>query len=128
LIAQAEKNGDQNATVNVSVALYLATYFDATKECKAFYDKNKVDPNLRDFCVQDYSNIPFSKKFLPKIRKDKSKYITYMKRAEAGDEGKLQKLLTNKKLFSVPWLICPDILLLERQLKEENIDIKSTVG
>ena len=38
LVEEAEEEGDENAIINMSVALYLATYFDATSECKAFYN------------------------------------------------------------------------------------------
>jgi hypothetical protein len=102
----------------MSVALYLATYFDANTESKAFYKKNKDDLNLRAFCVEDYSRQPFNKKFLPKIQKNKDKYKAYMVRAEGGDEKMLSKLLNNKKLFSPPWLICPDVLMLQHKLEE----------
>jgi len=34
-------------------------------------------------------------------------------RAESGDVQKLAKLLSVKKFFAIPWLICGDILLRE---------------
>jgi len=74
------------------VAVYLATYFDANKSCRKYFAENKADENLEKF-MQDYTKVPYNKKFLPKVKDSFSKFKTVTRRAENGDLRKLSKLL-----------------------------------
>jgi hypothetical protein len=65
--------------------MYLATYFDANKSCRVYFEENKADENLQKWFKQDYTKVPFNKKFLPKIKKSFSKFKTSIRRAENGD-------------------------------------------
>ena len=64
--------------------------------------------------------MPFNRKFLPKIRKSFHKFKQCCRRAENGDTRKLWKLLQNKKMFSVPWLLCSEIYFMENGTTEEK--------
>ena len=96
---------DPNAKINLAVALYLATYFDANQSCRHYYNQNRCDKNFNSFFTEDYRKVPCDKEFIEKVQKSFGKFKKY-----SSDSRKLQKLLANKKLYSIPWLLCPESL------------------
>jgi len=110
-----EKIVDENAEKNVSVALYLATYYEGTnKSCVKYMQANLNDEKLlafarvwenakqafmKDGTVRDYKTLEFEK------------FQKLCELAENGVGRKHIKLLSYKKIYSIPWILCNETLM-----------------
>ncbi len=96
----------------MAVAVYLATYFDINKCSKSYYKDNKDDVYFKKFFEEDFSPQVYPhENFRQKLRNDFNLFKESCFKVENGDTNHMSKLLSIKKFFSIPWLICGDTLI-----------------
>lgn len=113
-------SSDFTLETNVSVALYMASYFHVKNlSCRAFVESCGENPNLLAFMkawqADEHTRLA---KVKPKAitRLMKSQFTTYLEETRAIEESamtnpkRLQEAIELKKLFAVPWLLASDIL------------------
>jgi len=118
LAVEGQANGDDNSRLNVSVALYLATYFDMNKSGLEYYQKFKEDEHFYSFFklweaqnVELFQQANNSDSFLSKLRHNIEFYHKVCAESEEGSQKKMLSLLQCKKLFCIPWLLASDTIL-----------------
>lgn len=115
--------------MNAAVALYLATYFDANESGAAYQHKHYNEAYFRKFLMafeQSGASI-LDNKFQKKIRRHFELYHLICCEAELGDAKKMRKILQQKKLFSIPWLLAGDILLCHYPDKYDSPEFQNKV-
>ena len=92
-------NKDPNAKLNFAVALYIATYMSPQ------HTQTPKWSTFKDFMELSSQNI-----VNPKY-KNFDKYKKHLIAAENGDQNKIEKLIREKKLFCIPWMLVGDLLI-----------------
>ena len=104
---------DADSEVNLAVAVYLATYLDVNDSTKAYFDAHQQDKRFYDFFVDELlENNQVPEKFQEKMKLNYELYKATCTRIANGDNRKQTKMLQIRKFLSMPWLICPDALIL----------------
>lgn len=99
-------------SIQLAVAVYLCCYFDANKSSKRYYNAHQGCPEFMRFFQQDFSTQKqLNESFQGKLRQDFGLFKEVCCKAENGDAQMMDKLLSVKKFFAVPWLICGDTLV-----------------
>ena len=96
------------------MAVYLASYFDINKSSKSYFKQHKDDIYFKKYFEEDFSKEVFTSEienFRQKLRKDFNLFKECCCKTNNGDLKKMQKMLSVRKFFSVPWLICGESLL-----------------
>ena len=131
MITEANEAGDANARINISVALYLATYYDFNPSCKEYTMTYHSEPNFDKFLtVWKSENEEMIRQtqnpdsFLRKMRKSITQYHIACAEAEKGNTKKMRELLLCKKLFCIPWLLVGDSILIEYPDKYDSEEYK----
>ena len=130
LIHEGVASGDQNCKLNVSVALYLATYFDINKSGIEYQQKFSEEENFTAFFQlwrkekeqSQEAPEPTQESFLHKLRQNTSVYHQICAEAEQGNQKKMRKLLQCKKLFCIPWLLVGETLLINYPDKYDSAE------
>jgi len=106
---------DAHLELHLALAVYLTTYTginEATKEfMNSLEDGNRLtfEIYLKDWVDDFKSNLDDD--FFLQVKTNLDFYQATMKRIVNGDTRLSAKMLTIRKFFSVPWLICPDTLI-----------------
>jgi hypothetical protein len=115
---------DPHAKLNLAVAIYLATYFHPSNHsCISLLGQYNEVSGLKKFVEMwqekegmwdgtDRSQVEHLDEFKLKLKSDFQFYQVICSEAEEGNPKKMMKLLTAKKIFSVPWLLCGEQLFL----------------
>lgn len=121
IIEQGTEKGDAGASLNASVALYLATYFASNESGTEYMLKHQHESHFSRFLERwCQTGTKLDDKFEKKMRNNLDIYHQTCVEAELGNQKKLRKLLHQKKLFSIPWLLAGDILLCHYPDKYDN--------
>lgn len=97
------------------MALYLSTYTDANVSMKKYY--NSLPSDSQQLLIEFISPVVDEEvvdKDFERQMDDLDAYRAAMKRVVNGDTRIQIKMMSIRKFFSLPWLICPDQLI--RQL------------
>lgn len=132
LIHEGTASGDQNCSLNVSVALYLATYFDINQSGIEYQQRFSEEKNFAAFFQlwtrSQEAPEPTQESFLHKLRQSTSVYHQICAEAEQGNQKKMRKLLQCKKLFCIPWLLVGEILLINYPDKYDSPEFLEMAG
>ena len=111
------RNTDENLELHLAVAIYLATYADGNESTKQLFEGLKDEPEhaslfweFLQVVLGDDSD--FDRSFSQQMKEGGIEaYRASMKRIANGDTQLQTRMLSIRKFFSCPWLICPDQLL-----------------
>ena len=112
------KNVDSDLEVHLAIACYLATYVDGNITTKEYY--NQLADNHKGVFYAFLKEIldddsRFDLKFKEEMESSLENYKAAMKRIVNGDTRLQTKMLSIRKFFSCPWLVCPDQLIRDIQ-------------
>jgi len=103
------RNNELVKDIHVGLALYLATYFDLDNESsKKYLEQNATEMEHFVQLLKESRDKDAEHQRAKLVEYDA--YFSACKKAEMGGSKKLLNLVTAKKLFSIPWLLCPEIV------------------
>lgn len=89
--------------------MYFATYFNRQNQnCQDILKEWEMEEGR----LMDHR--PFTKSLVEKEKSvnDFKHYKQLIKKSEEGDSSRLIKILNQKQIFCVPWLVCPTYLFI----------------
>ena len=110
---------DSESEVHVSVALYVACYFDeGNQHSIEFAALNSKDPNFNAFVTEwrraEFLKVDLMKESQRAKLKNPEAYKFISKTIESKPLMKLKRFIAQKKLFSIPWLLAHQVLFEKR--------------
>ena len=111
------QNVDENLELHLAIAVYMATYADGNMATKEFYQglEGELQGLFFQFLKGVLDDSHFDLDFKGEMEGHIDTYRATMKRIVNGDIRLQTKMLSIRKFFSCPWLVCPDLLLLNLQ-------------
>lgn len=100
-----------NVELHLALAVYLATYANSNKSTKEYYDCCKdeaLERFIRTVLGEDQG---YDADFREQMACGLDVYRATMRRIVNGDTRLQVRMLSIRKFFSIPWLVCPDRLL-----------------
>ena len=102
---------DADLELHLAIAIYLATHVENNRSVRQYYEEKK-DVHLEAFIGKIFADDSgYDCEYRNEMDEGVERYQADMKRIVSGDTRLQVRMLSIRKFFSVPWLVCVDSLI-----------------